>query len=381
MKRVRLGKRTVKDGEACVIWDRFGKSRLVEGPSLEYLFYSIVQFLDLLVAESNEYLEIHFSNGSVENIPGPAAMFRNPVVHSSVLIKNAVKLNCALDVAVLLQEPLHQRSDSVIKPEQIMKSEIGDDKMYRGLTTTNLIHGPCLVFPKSNERFVSFFDSTHPCVLYLGSSVFPHKIPVSTSDGLDVVVTISCTFKICNVEKFLLGNQDPKVPLVSGISANVRNILSAIKSSKFIETDGILTEVCGKIQRYDGQMLQDEFGILVERIECHGIDGFKNEMTAKLKQELHHQQNIASILNREQLTIADEKNAARLHEIEENKLRQQNQLAGIRLEEELKRKRDVMKLNLEYLQSLKDLDVDLTQVFVRREEPLVACALQGIERL
>lgn len=51
---VRIGKRTIKEGEAAAIWSRNGRQREVIGPSLERLFYSHIRFLSRYMADPSQ---------------------------------------------------------------------------------------------------------------------------------------------------------------------------------------------------------------------------------------------------------------------------------------------------------------------------------------
>ncbi len=87
---VRLGKRTVKDGEAAVIWNISGVSREVVGPRLVRLFYSNVRFLSRHVATRDQYLVVSHRSGETEHIQGPRSMFENPVKHTSIRVVDSL---------------------------------------------------------------------------------------------------------------------------------------------------------------------------------------------------------------------------------------------------------------------------------------------------
>ena len=56
---VTFGKRTIKEGECCVVWDRYGTQHLIVGPRLVHLFCSTIRFLNRIHAKVNEYLVCH----------------------------------------------------------------------------------------------------------------------------------------------------------------------------------------------------------------------------------------------------------------------------------------------------------------------------------
>lgn len=89
---VRMGKRTIKDGEGVVIWNRLGESRVVIGPKLEYMWFSTLHFMKLFAADSSQYLSIRFRDGKRENRAGPCKVFLNPVLHDSISVHKAGQL-------------------------------------------------------------------------------------------------------------------------------------------------------------------------------------------------------------------------------------------------------------------------------------------------
>lgn len=104
VKHVRVGKRTIKDGEAAAIWDVNGQHREVVGPQLVRLWCSTIRFLDRKVAGPNEYLCVTHKNGQIEHICGPHAMFCNPVRHQSITVLPAIVLKSPKDCIVVYQK-------------------------------------------------------------------------------------------------------------------------------------------------------------------------------------------------------------------------------------------------------------------------------------
>ena len=66
-KTVVLGKRTVKDGECCGVWDMAGKYSVILGPRREWFAFSRVCFFNRHVADSHQYLEVRHRNGKKEH--------------------------------------------------------------------------------------------------------------------------------------------------------------------------------------------------------------------------------------------------------------------------------------------------------------------------
>ena len=97
---VRLGKRTIKDGEAASVWDMNGTHRLILGPKLVRLFYSQIRFLDRFTASSDEYLEVRFLDGRTEHLMGPVSVHLCPVYHSFVKVRECIRVPSAAHAVV-----------------------------------------------------------------------------------------------------------------------------------------------------------------------------------------------------------------------------------------------------------------------------------------
>ena len=124
-RRVSLGKRTVKDGEAVAIWDRRGRHTQIIGPRLVYLFYSTIRFLDRFVAHHDEYLVIEGHDGVIKHSIGPCNMWFDPVEYRSIKVNKAI--------------PLESSNECVVV------SDLSDKSLRKVIT------GPKTFFPQPNE--------------------------------------------------------------------------------------------------------------------------------------------------------------------------------------------------------------------------------------
>jgi len=148
MRRIRVGKRTVKQGEAVSVWNREGHhtvradaharstqanngtAQLVEGPKLLYLWFSVIRFVDRVVASNTQYLRVEAIDGSITHVPGPASQWFVPdVLHRSISVVDALLVPSSNDVCVVCSE-----KD----------------------TRLTAVPGPLLFFPKPHERVVEF---------------------------------------------------------------------------------------------------------------------------------------------------------------------------------------------------------------------------------
>lgn len=147
---VTFGKRTVKYGEAMLIWNRYGETREVIGPKLVYLYCSAIRFLSRYTAGPEEFLVVTKTDGRVEHIPGPTSLFENPTLHNTVTVKSAISLSSASECIVMHR----QLPAALIKTEEGFVTPMptsGGQQIER-----LFLKGPSLVFPGVGDSILNF---------------------------------------------------------------------------------------------------------------------------------------------------------------------------------------------------------------------------------
>lgn len=147
---VTIGKRTVKDGEALLIWNRHGVTTEVVGPKLVYLYCSAIRFLSKYTAGPEEYLVVTKTDGRVEHLPGPVSLFENPTLHNSIKVKSAISLTSASECIVLHRQqpaPLIKTEAGLVAPSPISGGQ-QIERLY--------LQGPTLVFPGVGDSVLNF---------------------------------------------------------------------------------------------------------------------------------------------------------------------------------------------------------------------------------
>src|SRR5262245_54102507 len=92
--------RTIHKGERVAIWERNGDVRLVDGPRRLWLRGAIVQPLPRHMAGPDEYLVIRFKDGHTSHVPGPAAVWFDPLEHEAITTEKAVPIDANEAVVV-----------------------------------------------------------------------------------------------------------------------------------------------------------------------------------------------------------------------------------------------------------------------------------------
>lgn len=207
---VRMGGRTIKDGEATVVWNNRGVATQIIGPQRVGLWWSTIRFLTHFKAGANQYLVVEHCNGRVEHMNGPFGMYLNPVVHSSIEVKDATILASKEDCIVVFS-PVQKTSEHAVS-EKVEWSNL------------RVIYGPTIHFPSPGEAVHNFMwheparTLNFPgCsqgqegfkVLHLMKTRFwAVSLTVKTSESHHVSVTLGISYCVESVEK-CLSTQDP----------------------------------------------------------------------------------------------------------------------------------------------------------------------------
>jgi len=162
---VRIGGRTIKDGEAAAIWNQQGKQTQIIGPRRVRLWFSTIRFLTRYKAESHQYIIVKHRDGRREHIRGPAVLFGNPAYHDEVSVKDAILLKSDSEFIVVY---VHNHNQPYCAKKKTLSGD--DDSMNTLNTPTSrcsisendtgtrrvIIQGPTLFVPSPNEEVHTF---------------------------------------------------------------------------------------------------------------------------------------------------------------------------------------------------------------------------------
>jgi len=241
IKFVRVGGRTIKDGEAAAIWNRNGVHTEIIGPRRVHLFFSTIRFLTRHKAESNQYLVIKHKDGRVENIKGPMAVYQNPAFHDEVQVKDGISLKSSSEFIVV------QNSDYA-------------KESAKDLTT---VHGPKLFIPSPSDNVHTFswsqidgekIYSAEAETTKLSTSAFPLDIIINVPliNSQFIRARIHVEYKISSplsLEK-LMEHQDPIARMYHAIRVDGQTLggiitLDMVRNWKQDEMKAIFNNVEG----------------------------------------------------------------------------------------------------------------------------------------
>lgn len=147
VKFVRIGGRTIKEGEAAAIWKMNGEHVEVIGPKRVRLFFSTIRFLTRFKAESHQYLVVKHRDGRVEHIKGPTAMYCNPSHHDEILVKDCIHLHSKSDLILV--------HNSGLSPEH-KSTNLLENKAYEPVSNSSIVQGPTMFTPSPYEHVHDF---------------------------------------------------------------------------------------------------------------------------------------------------------------------------------------------------------------------------------
>ncbi|XP_062521520.1 uncharacterized protein LOC134196423 [Corticium candelabrum] len=377
------GWKTVAQGSKALIIDRYGQSRIVDGP--QRLFLWRAKQFDTLVryaANQSEYLWIQHADGTVEHRPGPCVVFHNPLLIRDICVRKAIVLD-GNEVLVVYRK----------------SQETG--KMERRLQ-----QGPTQFVPSADEWMHEFSwhgpDKTNKTKLipnqwrFTKLKVVPDQFyyNVRTVDDALVKVKMMLFYEIKDIELMLQETKDPIADMANAVTADVIAFASQLTYEDFLEQTGKLNELGSfpqlvkrtkaigyhiskavyrgyqapaQLQRMhdDANERRTKLKLSVEQVEQDQemtdlkleseLDTLKMQHKLKMEQEEHKHK-----LNLEELE----------HKIAMEDREHENHMQQMILERqsELEMKQNTNNQMVDYLRQLKSLGVDLTE-YLKSKNP------------
>lgn len=398
-KQVLFSGRTIKDGEAAVVWNRFGEHEEIIGPRRVWLFASTIRFLDRFKAEANQFLKIEHCDGRVQHIRGGTHLFANPVLYDRVSVHDAIRLTSSNECIIVYKNASsthhHQQHsmETVVKEkdEILPKNEcavVVNDEM-----TKRIVRGPTLYFPEPDESIHEFkwvSSSTNPDgfqVLPTADCTFsPDDIDISTSDGFTFHASLTFDYHVEDIHKVSAVN-DPIEKMSQGLQADSHALGNSYTSQSLrdaTEQKKIMFQL-SQVDAYPQLVAAAQScGIKIDSMKltktriCDALQGqidgeqrleesLRNELKKKTEglkvKEVElkaNQKSIETELNLEQMRVERQSELdEKTHQIKLDALQNRTELAQKEAEAEqmLETIRDKAKLN--FLKELKGMGVDI----------------------
>lgn len=261
-KAVCCGRRRVKKGECCAIWDQEGDYSLTEGPARIWIYNSDVKFLDRFVADQGQYLRITYRDGRKEHMRGPCSVFMDPVLHTDIQVKDAICLD-AFEAVIVYSESARSLDGIVLTGPSILDTSplevqmdptvglgpVSKEPVVSGVQR-RVVQGPTLFIPSANEWLHEFLWhgndpddkgrlikgrlkftklKTVPAQLYYNIS------DVRTQDDALLKIKLMMFYHINDVSMMLDATSDPIGDFSNAVCADVIRFASDFSFEDFLQ--------------------------------------------------------------------------------------------------------------------------------------------------
>jgi len=374
---------TIPEGTQTAVYDKNGKLAVVEGPARLWSYQNKFDNLDRFVASEDEYLIMKFRDGKTELRQGPISVYRHPLEHESISIKQSTKL-------------AEQELIVVYKPREKGQGSAADVKR-------ELVRGPSIYVPSTVSEWTHEFswtgtdmsdrDTNSKAVKRVSGLKFtklrtnPGKTyidieNVRTKDNALLTVKTMIFFRYDNIETMLNNTNDPFGDMINAISADIIEWCAPKKFDQFI----VETDVLNTLDPYNQlRSTTDKIGMKIDKVVFRGYEAPPS------LQKLHD----GAIEKRTALALAKERDEEE-HRLADFKLKRESEravqqaqlemsrcehdlkLKKITAEAEQKRREQEYELETKRLREIKAIDpkVDLGSYLIAREcqlPPVIQC--------
>lgn len=361
--------KTIQDGQAVIRWNQNGTRDLITGPTTIFAPFARIEPLHRINAAEGEYLVITFRDGHSEHQPGPCAIWFDPLLHETITTHTATQLD-AHEAIVIYNE-------------------------LEGKVTHRILHGPAVYIPTPTETFHQF--------RWHGDNGKGVKIPralnfeklrvipdqmyfdvggVRTADEALIKVKLMVFFELTDIEKMLQETHDPVADFINALTADVIRFAGGCDFETFktrapelnkLETYQALVEGAARIGYRIHKVVYRGYTASAKLQEMHDhaietrtrlvleteIEEQQQELT-DLKQTKEHERAAEQRLEQERTQEHKLDQARKEHE-QQLAFTQETQAADKTHREEL------LRLQQEEWNHLKELGTDLTAVLVAKE--------------
>jgi hypothetical protein len=385
-----LGLKTVPQGERVMVLHTNGRVTYVDGPTRLAVLAAKTVALRRYSAEPHQFLVIRKKDGTTKHIPGPAAVWFDPIIDLGIKIEAATKIDANEALVV------YQKNDQTV--------------------ARRVVRGPALFVPTPQEWVHQF--SWHGTDPKHGYRKLPHALnftkllvipdqmyfdveSVRTADDALLVVKLMVFFELVDIEKMLDQTHDPIADFINALSADIIDFVGGNDFEAFktktdalnqIETYRQLTQRAEKIGYritkvvYRGYYASDKLQAMHDNaIECRTrlVLEADTERQAQELADLKLKRELERAATRQQMEEAETQHQNRLKQLEHEaelthrEADQKQQLEAKRREEalaaDIKRRQNELVLEHEralheeqtgFFTKMRELQVDLTRYLV-----------------
>jgi len=224
----------VPAGKQWVMQKSDGQNMSIPGPSTVRAFGETLTEMRNVSASETEYIELSYTDGHSEILPGPASIFFDPVCHTNILVKSCVSLTTS-ELLVVYRESL-------------------DAKAHSRKVSREIVRGPCLYKPQTCGEWTHKFSwhghdpsggelaRKRPNGLKFEklqtapASVYFDVENVRTSDDALLTVRLMIFYQLTDVEAMINATNDPIAEIINSVTADVIGFCSVRSFEQFKES-------------------------------------------------------------------------------------------------------------------------------------------------
>eukprot|EP00218_Dolichomastix_sp_CCMP3274_P007249 CAMPEP_0170143016 /NCGR_PEP_ID=MMETSP0033_2-20121228/9378_1 /TAXON_ID=195969 /ORGANISM="Dolichomastix tenuilepis, Strain CCMP3274" /LENGTH=451 /DNA_ID=CAMNT_0010379435 /DNA_START=58 /DNA_END=1413 /DNA_ORIENTATION=+ len=407
-RTVWFGQRSVKDGEALAVWRSSGEYEVVVGPRFVRLVWAKICFLDRFVANQLQYLIVHGRDGTKRHVRGPCHLFRDPIVHERIELRECEQLtaNDLLIVYASQQQEKGGEATAIVKRRTVCGPAVfmptADEWIHefswhgtpdpatlaKGTASVPFLSsqgkGKLQVQQAQSSSQVQATDEAHlitrilpgmNCFTKLSllqQQIYFNVRDVSTKDDAGLTVKLLFSYQVVDVEAMLASTEDPVGDLINALSTDVISFVAARTFEEFLALGDQLNQATTFPELF---ATASKVGVAVRKVVYRGYQASKH------LQQLHDE----SAAKRMEIRLADLKAGAQA-ELDERERRVAVVAAEHRREQEaldasaaaerreaehaqeLRHARERLDAEKAHLAELAGLGVSLTQLLCAREE-------------
>ena len=363
-----IGFITVRQGQRVAIWNRRGERQIVNGPRRMFLWTENLVPMALHAARPDQYLVVRYVDGRVEHVPGPAAVWLDPVEHAGIETKQAMSVSAHEAVVV-----------------------------YRdgaGGVDRRVVDGPAVFVPQPNEWLHTFrwhgADPKNPrrkipnALEFIRLRVIPDQMyldveEVRTADDALLCVKVMIFFELVSMTTMLEETHDPIADFMNALTADVIDFAGARPFEQFKDD----TERLNRLETYPQLTGRAErIGYRINKVVYRGYHASDKlqamhdnaiETRTRLRLEAETEQQAQELAD---LKLERENQRAALRQrMQEEELQHRNQLDRLAHDERLRQKAAENELervhkeemngaDLAHLDAMQKLGVELTRYLV-----------------
>lgn len=342
----------VPQGERIMLWGADGGVRYVDGPKRLFLLMERAQKMRRFAAEPDQFLVVRKKDGTTEHLPGPTAIWFDPVTHLAIEVESATKIDANEALVVY-----RQQETNVLR---------------------RIIRGPALFVPTPQEWVHEFSwhgsDPKHgnrkiPSALrFTKLRVIPDQMyfdveNVRTADDALLVIKIMVFFELNDIERMLDQTHDPVADFINALSADAVDFVGAHDFDAFKGK----TDALNRLETYP-QLVQraDRIGYTINKVVYRGYyasDKLQamHDGAIECRTKLH----LEAETERQAQDLADMKLACELErtakrqQMEEAETRHDNHLKQLKHEAQLQQLEAAQKQELETRRHAEEFAVEV----------------------